>query len=86
MTKPSTKRRPVKFNDIRERAAEIEQRPHSVREGRSTMGRKQVYIYCPFCRSEILAYAWSLAGGGKRCDCGALHGTRGETYHWTDTR
>tara|TARA_Y100001963_G_scaffold146115_1_gene220629 strand:+ start:372 stop:638 length:267 start_codon:yes stop_codon:yes gene_type:complete len=26
---------------------------------------------CPFCKSEVRAYWWSLAGCGKKCDCGA---------------
>lgn len=26
---------------------------------------------CPFCGSPVRAYWWSLAGSGKRCDCGA---------------
>lgn len=29
---------------------------------------------CPFCQGEIKAFWWSLAGGGKKCYCGAkLH-------------
>lgn len=26
---------------------------------------------CPFCQGEVRAYWWSLAGGGKKCYCGA---------------
>ena len=26
---------------------------------------------CPFCESIVEAYRWSLAGSGKRCECGA---------------
>lgn len=39
--------------------------------GPSTMGRTIVYITCPFCRFEVTAYLWSLAGSGKKCRCGA---------------
>lgn len=30
-------------------------------------------IECPFCQQIERAYAWSLAGSGKRCVCGAIH-------------
>jgi len=31
-------------------------------------------ITCPFCETDVIAYVWSLAGGGKKCPtCGALH-------------
>lgn len=38
-------------------------------------GRVQrVYgIRCPFCDVTTEAYVWSLAGSGKRCECGAVH-------------
>ena len=25
-------------------------------------------IICPFCNSDIIAYAWSLTGVGKKCE------------------
>ena len=28
-------------------------------------------ILCPFCEETVQAFKWSLAGGGKRCHCGA---------------
>ena len=28
-------------------------------------------IRCPFCDTVTEAYVWSLAGSGKRCECGA---------------
>lgn len=28
---------------------------------------------CPFCQQETRAYWWSLAGGGKKCGCGAKY-------------
>lgn len=30
---------------------------------------------CPFCQGETKAYWWSLAGGGKKCYCGAKYGS-----------
>ena len=31
-------------------------------------GRSSFYVDCPFCgKRRILVYAWSFAGGGKRC-------------------
>ena len=36
-------------------------------------GRSTVIITCPFCDVRTEAYLWSLAGSGKRCDCGAVH-------------
>ena len=35
-------------------------------------GKSYFTIECPFCRFNVRAYLWSLAGGGKRCDCGAM--------------
>lgn len=46
------------------------------RPGVSRMGRSTIYITCPWCGNEFVAYLWSLAGSGKRCPvCKALH-------HW----
>ncbi len=28
---------------------------------------------CPFCQGETKAFWWSLAGGGKKCYCGAKY-------------
>jgi hypothetical protein len=38
---------------------------------------KTVKIECPFCGTVVLAYVWSLAGSGKKCPCGAIHGYMG---------
>jgi hypothetical protein len=46
----------------------------------SAFGRSHCYITCPFCQAETKAFVWSLAGGGKRCSCGALHTNLGLTY------
>lgn len=60
----------------------VESRELIAAGGRSRMGRSTVVIVCPFCRSHVEAFIWSLAGGGKRCDCGALFGSLGNGYHW----
>jgi hypothetical protein len=52
---------------------------HIIEYGRSTVGRTEVYIVCPFCGTENKAYLWSLAGSGKRCQCGAKHTYYGYT-------
>lgn len=39
-----------------------------------------VYFHCPYCNIEIKAYVWSLCGGGKRCECGAIFGSKGVGY------
>jgi len=36
-------------------------------------GRTRAAIACPFCGCTTEAYVWSLAGSGKRCECGAVH-------------
>lgn len=30
---------------------------------------------CPWCGGETKAFWWSLAGGGKKCGCGAKYGS-----------
>ncbi len=35
-------------------------------------GKKSHYAICPFCGVEVVLYWWSVAGHGKRCDCGAM--------------
>ena len=36
--------------------------------------QKTIGIKCPFCECITDAYAWSLAGSGKRCNsCTAVH-------------
>jgi hypothetical protein len=52
---------------------------HVVEYSRSTIGKSEVYIVCPFCGTENKAYLWSLAGCGKRCQCGAKHTYYGYT-------
>jgi len=41
------------------------------------MGRSRITIICPWCASHVVAFIWSLAGGGKRCACGALFTGKG---------
>ncbi len=46
---------------------EAEMRDVVIRPGRSEFGRSTVRVTCPFCGHVTEAYAWSLAGSGKRC-------------------
>ncbi len=41
---------------------------------------RAILIRCPFCNAKVTAYMWSLAGTGKRCDCGALFSRWGNVY------
>ena len=42
------------------------------------MGKSRFDIECPFCKTVVTVYAWSLAGSGKRCPkCRALHSHNG---------
>jgi hypothetical protein len=44
-------------------------------------GATYSYITCPFCRIRTMAFHWSLAGSGKKCNgCGAMHTSTGKTY------
>jgi hypothetical protein len=45
----------------------------------SASGRSYCYITCPFCQAVVKAFIWSLSGGGKKCTCGALHGSLGQS-------
>lgn len=45
-----------------------------IRSGVSEIGRTIEYVTCPFCETEVTTYAWSRAGSGKRCQCGAILG------------
>ena len=35
---------------------------------RSAHGKSTEKIMCPFCKTETVAYTWSLSGCGKKCD------------------
>lgn len=52
---------------------------HSRTRTVSRFGRSWCDITCPFCGRVVRAYIWSLAGGGKRCGCGAKHLSDGTT-------
>ena len=43
----------------------------------SEVGRTAVWLTCPWCQTRVDAFLWSLAGSGKRCQCGALCGQIG---------
>lgn len=81
------KRKPVRFKDVTlgdtaEPNPDVEVDTWAEVGGRSEFGRSTIVIRCPFCTAHITAFLWSLAGGGKRCACGALFGGRGTAYRW----
>lgn len=41
-----------------------------------------LWIRCPHCHDLEKAYLWSISGGGKRCQCGALLTRSGDAHHW----
>ena len=66
--------RRTKWSDVRN----AEQREYVV--NLATLERPSSVVHwieCPWCKREVKAYLWSLAGGGKRCSCGALFGSLG---------
>lgn len=62
----------ITINDIR--SVELIDRRGILWGGRRSRanGRSTVETGCPFCNVSVRAHLWSLAGGGKRCQCGAL--------------
>lgn len=48
-----------------------ESRPYEILSEHTAVGRSSVTMLCPWCDREVTAYTWSLAGSGKRCECGA---------------
>lgn len=72
-----------KWDETRD-ADRVEVRAYHSHGGSSRMGRSTVIITCPFCKDSVTAFIWSLCGGGKRCDCGALFGSLGSAYHFKE--
>jgi hypothetical protein len=56
----------------------MQERPYTMRDRTSTMGKSSVIATCPFCDASVVIYLWSIAGNGKKlCACGAaLHKDR----------
>lgn len=48
------------------------------------LSEKIVRAGLAFCGARKWAYVWSLAGSGKRCPCGTLHGLLGSTKKLDD--
>jgi len=44
------------------------------RRGLESPSSRVIWFDCPWCGNEVKAYVWSLCGGGKRCECGAIFG------------
>lgn len=65
----------TRYEDIQN--PNCERRDFATFSYRSRFGRSTVKIECPFCGDIFIAYLWSFAGCGKRCDCGALFSSLG---------
>lgn len=46
----------------------------------SRFGRSSADVACGFCNRQIEVFLWSLAGSGKKCECGALLHSGGRSY------
>ncbi len=76
------KRKPIKWDNMHD--AGVIMRDALWGQHTSAHGRSTMWADCPFCGAEVIAYTWSLAGGGKRCGmCGALLGW-GPSIQWAD--
>lgn len=49
----------------------------TVSTNRRASGRTTVTLRCPFCECHTEVSVWSLAGSGKRCECGAKFSGKG---------
>lgn len=77
--------KPVTFNDVFKGDGKglVQRKIEVHREGLEHRSSNTIYFYCPFCDVEVKAYVWSLIGGGKRCNCGALFtGRSGSAFQW----
>lgn len=71
------------FADYKYRPQQVERRKLAVRTvKRGQFGRPFDVAICPFCEMEKPVRAKALAGGGTRCECGALFTHRREALHW----
>ena len=43
-------------------------------------GQKRMAIECPYCKTVVYVFVWSLEKNGKKCKCGAKHTHTGESY------
>lgn len=73
----------VTWNDIGNEDT-IVKRPFKVIKRVSLPGTTYVILECPFCLTNVKVYVWSIRGGGKRCQCGAMHSGLGNTYQFKE--
>jgi len=68
------------------KAAEKREHKSTCRNSKQA-GKSSYWITCPFCDKEVIAYVWSIAGGGKRCpNCGAMHSYYGTSHRKKNPR
>lgn len=71
----------TRWADCVEGSNRVEVRDYAASRGHArASGRSFMIISCPFCGANVKAFIWSIRGGGKRCDCGAMHSWIGHTY------
>lgn len=81
--------KPLRYADVFEglESGAVEARDHGgLYSFVPRMGRTSALIRCPFCKRTVEVFTWSLAGGGKRCECGALFGRVQSYARATDRR
>ena len=71
-----------RFEDVFKQSDVIDSREYVELSERREFGTSRVILRCPFCGRRVVAYIWSMAGGGKRCECGAIFGSLGQAHHW----
>lgn len=62
----------VTWDDVRRERTES--REYTITATQVGPGRRAMVVRCPWCDRRLTVFGWSLAGTGKRCDCGALLG------------
>lgn len=62
----------VTWDDVAHRRTES--REYSIVATQVGPGQRAMDVRCPWCDRILRAFGWSLAGTGKRCECGALLG------------
>lgn len=71
--------RPTTFADMHDPRC-VQREWKNIGGYRSEIGRSSFRLRCPFCSRELRVAVWSISGGGKRCECGAIFGSGGSAY------
>lgn len=72
-------------DDVIKRKSEISTLPFEVEaETLEPPSSRVLWMHCPHCSIFLKVYLWSISGGGKRCQCGALLTRHGDAHHWKE--